>query len=244
MYRVINIYDVAEDKFEITTDYHEIPSVKEFIEAYEEACKKSPVELPLCASSIKEPPYFMAFVINNELNILVVYNINIMSWLLEYFKNNIVSLCSDEIKNIANANDFRPEDALDIFQKANGLTESDFDYTLEFINVLEELLEPLFGDEARERAQRILNDVLADLPDNVLDNLNYDNLIDSFADIGVIARGALLKLKTNPDCVFKEVSKIINSRKGKIIDGKYTKCKTDECKDLWYEPDFEKCKHK
>lgn len=50
-----------------------------------------------------------------------------------------------------------------------------------------------------------------------------EEIVDAFADIIVFSTGAIIKNGYNPEKVMDEVLKEIESRSGKIIDGKFVK---------------------
>jgi predicted HAD superfamily Cof-like phosphohydrolase len=70
---------------------------------------------------------------------------------------------------------------------------------------------------------------------------NKDAPVDGFADIIVFSVGAIIKMGYEPKCVLAETLKEINSRTGKIIDGKFIKDTSEEAKKRWYKADHSKC---
>jgi hypothetical protein len=58
----------------------------------------------------------------------------------------------------------------------------------------------------------------------------------------VFAAGSIRKLGYNPDIAMDEVIKVINSRTGTMINGKFTKDRSPEAVANWYEADFSKAK--
>jgi len=127
-------------------------------------------------------------------------------------------------------------DEIKVFNEVNGLLESNsFNIKVEVINILEELLELTNIAEPRELASEIYEKYFKN---NLKEDIEEKEIVDAFADINVFSIGAMLKLKYEPNCVLKEVSKHINSRKGMLIDGKFVKDK----KHKMYETDFTKCK--
>ena len=116
-----------------------------------------------------------------------------------------------------------------------GLIEKGFNHSKEVSFIIEELLESTGKYDslsAREKSEIISKEIV------VSDDVNKEKIIDAFADIIVFATGAIAKNGYNPDKVMEEVCKEIDSRKGKLIDGKFVKDKDVEM----YKPDFEGCK--
>ena len=71
---------------------------------------------------------------------------------------------------------------------------------------------------------------------------NEEGMVDALADICVFAMGDIMKLGYDPEKVFEEVGKEINSREGEFINGKFTKFKTPEAVAKWYKADFTGCR--
>ncbi len=231
VYDMINIYDVTD------TDYRD----HEIMDFLEEINNTNPNTIYKDDDNYIiafEKPYKINDGDRCSINVLPCININLYNKILNMINSEIKR---EDIDLSAWLNKINPVDKIILFQEVNGLTEQPFSYRVEMINVIEELLEIKYGDKARDKAIEIVSQVLPeDLTDEELIN-KRDELIDIFADISVFAIGALLKLKANPICVLDEVSKVINSRQGEIIDGKFTKCKTQECVDKWYTPNYNKC---
>jgi len=127
------------------------------------------------------------------------------------------------------------------FQKDRLLDKQLFDFKTEVLNILEELVE-MTGEES-EAARRIAKDIFKNYFENKL-IVDKEELIDCFTDIRVFSIGATMKLGYDPKCVLAEVGREINSRTGRIIDGKFVKDKSPEAVAKWYKADFSKCEVK
>ena len=173
-----------------------------------------------------------------ELHTLQCVNINILEDVLK----RITPLTKNVYyRNLENEIDLKrcPIDKIKLFQKVTGLADKEFDYKVEVINVLEELFETsgYESKEARERAEEIFNGYFKDKQ-----IASEKDLLDAFLDIIVFSMGAIMKLGYDPKLALNEVAKIVNSRRGEIVNGKFIKHKDEESKKLWYEPKFDKCK--
>jgi len=175
---------------------------------------------------------------NDNAHIINFYNINIMEKYLKRLTPYVVKI---NYENLADKYDIKtcPLTSLQVFQKAVGLDKQPFNYKVEIVNILEELIETKgsMSKEARAAAMDLFDGLFKDET-----HVEGDELVDAFADIIVFALGAITKLGYDNRKVLKEVSKVVNSRKGEIIDGKFIKDKSDESKALWYKPNYEKCK--
>jgi len=115
------------------------------------------------------------------------------------------------------------------FQTDRGLDKQPFDWSNETINITEELLEAKGYDVPKNqrgflrgladymRARTATNAAITWLKPSKHD------MVDAFGDIIVFCVGAIMKLGFNPEKVLVEVSKEINSRQGRIINGKFEK---------------------
>jgi len=127
------------------------------------------------------------------------------------------------------------------FQKDRLLDRQPFDFKTEVLNILEELVE-MTGEES-EAARRIAKDIFKNYFENKL-IVDKEELIDCFTDIRVFSIGATMKLGYDPKCVLAEVGREINSRIGRIINGKFVKDKSPEAVAKWYKANFGKCEVK
>lgn len=139
---------------------------------------------------------------------------------------------------------------LNQFNLERGLHKQTFDIRVASINILEELFEAqgLQRNVARAEARVIYNKMtLATAiirqhdPENYIEPTEYD-IIDAFSDIRVFAYGEHLKLGYNPEKVLVETATEILSRKGEIIDGKFTKFLDEESMKAWYKADYSGCR--
>jgi len=116
-----------------------------------------------------------------------------------------------------------------------GLIERGFNHKNEISFIIEELLESTGKYDsitAREESIRIAETITNN------EDVNKEEIVDAFADIIVFATGAIAKVGYDPDKVMNEVFKEIDSRKGKMIDGKFVKDLDVEM----YKSDFSICK--
>ncbi len=116
------------------------------------------------------------------------------------------------------------------------LTEN-FDHQKEISFIIEELLESTgkyTSETAREKSEKISLEIFSEVEENV----SPETIVDAFGDIIVFATGTIAKNGYNPKKVMDEIFKEIDSRKGKIIDGKFIKDKNQKT----YKADFSKCK--
>lgn len=130
---------------------------------------------------------------------------------------------------------------MDIFQRIvkwnedRGLIERGFDHSKEVSFIVEEILESTGNFDsisAREKAMVYANEMVGD------SNGSEEQVVDAMADVIVFATGAIAKNGYDPSKVMEEVYKEINSRTGKLIDGKFVK---DQDAKL-YEADLKSCK--
>jgi hypothetical protein len=99
-------------------------------------------------------------------------------------------------------------------------TPEDFDLYKDMSFITEELLEAstsLKSEEAREKAEALVH---------IIKEPGYtptpEQIVDAFCDMIVFAAGSIRKLGYNPDIAMDEVIKVINSRTGTMINGKFT----------------------
>lgn len=124
------------------------------------------------------------------------------------------------------------------FQTERLLDKQDFAHRVEVINILEELFETLGlqSEYARHQAVEVYD---KNFSGKLI--VTKEELVDCFCDIIVYSIGALLKLKVDPVCALQETAKEINSRVGKIIDGKFIKDKSQKAQANWYKANYNKC---
>lgn len=117
-----------------------------------------------------------------------------------------------------------------------GLIDRKFDHGKEVSFIVEELLESTgkyTSETAKDKSQEIASVIMGDTT-----YVNPSTIVDAFADIIVFSTGAIAKLGYNPNKVLSEVFKEIDSRKGKLIDGKFVKDLNIEM----YKADFTTCR--
>jgi hypothetical protein len=131
------------------------------------------------------------------------------------------------------------------FQINRNLHKQDFEWLNETTNIVEELLE-IDGysvpSEKRDKLKQKVKEKFKEIVNELdLKKENKDHPVDGFADIIVFSIGAIMKMEYEPVCVLSEVAKEINSRTGKIINGKFIKDTSKEAKKRWYKADHSKC---
>lgn len=137
------------------------------------------------------------------------------------------------------------------FQTDRGLHKNKFDLKVASLNILEELMEAHgvedeCKDSKNERKELLYNALLKLVdevklfsPEKYVKPTTYST-IDAFCDIAEFAIGEPLKLGYEPRICLAEMAKEINSRRGKIIDGKFEKDKSEDAKYFWYDADYSK----
>ena len=102
--------------------------------------------------------------------------------------------------------------------------------------IVEELLEMstrMNSEEARTKAEALVV---------IIQDSSYtptkEQIVDAAGDIVVFALGLIRKIGYNPTLAMNEVLLEIESRKGSLINGKFTKDKSPEAQALWYKADF------
>lgn len=123
------------------------------------------------------------------------------------------------------------------FQTERQLDQQPYDELNEATNITEEVLESLLYDVPKHERENLRyevilliqklksSNVISLLPSAQKDTIEKCNDLkaDAFFDMITFAVGALLKLGYSPERVIEEGSKEINSRKGEIVNGKFTK---------------------
>jgi predicted HAD superfamily Cof-like phosphohydrolase len=121
------------------------------------------------------------------------------------------------------------------WNRERGLLDNEFNHERENSFIIEELLESTGNYDslsARGKAE--------DLAKQITHNSTQEpeKIIDALGDIIVFATGAIAKNGYDPEKVMDEVYKEINSRTGKLINGKFVK---DAGADRYY-ANFSDCK--
>jgi hypothetical protein len=78
--------------------------------------------------------------------------------------------------------------------------------------------------------------------DSEIEDLDPEQVVDAAGDTVVFSIGLIRKMGYNPELAMQEVLKEIESRKGSIIGGKFTKDKSPEAQALWYKANFKNAK--
>ena len=122
-----------------------------------------------------------------------------------------------------------------VWNEERGLPNLPFNHQKQISFIIEELLESTGNHDslsAREKAEKISHEITKN------GKSEPETVIDAFGDIIVFSVGVMLNLGYDPDKVMEEIYKEINSRTGKIIDGKFVKDIDIER----YYADFSDCK--
>ncbi len=122
------------------------------------------------------------------------------------------------------------------WNKQRGLIKKGFNHQKEVSFIVEELLESTGKYDsltARTEAEKIAKQICVNSDPDI------EIKVDAFADLIIFAVGAIAKAGYDPQIVMDEVLKHINSRTGKIIDGKFVKDTDIKV----YQPDFKKAKY-
>jgi|GEM_PF-1226261 len=138
------------------------------------------------------------------------------------------------------------------FNKDRNMHNQSFDLKVASINILEELFEAhgLKDDEDRSYSSALYKELTVLLSaakkfdKDLIVKVNEDDIVDAFCDIQTFAFGEPLKMGYDPIKSMDETAKEINSREGKIINGKFTKFKTPEAKAKWYKANYSSCRIK
>jgi len=173
---------------------------------------------------------------DKSVNVFNAVNINVLDKLLEELTN--AKLKETDLTEYRHP--VGPIKAIKVFQRVNKLVDQGFNYKVEVLNALEELLETLQvyeTEDARKVAEEIYNAYFANQ-----EAADEDKLMDGFNDLAVISLGAIMKLGYDPKCTLTQVAEHINSRRGEIINGKFVKSKKEEDVKLWKPVKFDKCK--
>ena len=138
------------------------------------------------------------------------------------------------------------------FQKERNLHLQKYDYWNESLNIIEEVIEgnrfstpkinrQLLGSYWEDFIQKLIEEDVVKY--DAFKNKDHES-IDYLNDIIVFAVGAILKQGYDPELTLAETIKEINSRKGKIVNGKFEKFTDEKSKSNWYKADYSKCRIK
>lgn len=135
------------------------------------------------------------------------------------------------------------------FQTDRNLDKNEYDSVNEHGNIVEELLESIGLDVPKDNRPRLKdrwNEFCADVmvegiakDVTAFADLPKSEQVDAYADICVFAIGAMLKLGYDPEKALIEVGKEINSRVGRIVDGKFEKDLSKEAVAKHYKADYD-----
>lgn len=138
------------------------------------------------------------------------------------------------------------------FQVDRGLDQKPYTPENEHANLVEELFESLGFDVPKENRDKLLLRWMEFVSSAAIDNialrddefteLRVDDIVDAYCDIVVFSIGALMKLGYEPKAALAEAAKVVNSRTGSMVNGKFEKDLSPEAKANWYEADYSKCK--
>jgi len=130
------------------------------------------------------------------------------------------------------------------FQIDRSLDTKEYVFINEAASIFEELLEADGLDVPKENRPR-LKEELGNFIVNLLRvgvarvHPNPDRPVDAFCDIVTFCDGAILKQGYEPEKALLECSKVINSRVGTMVDGKFEKDLSEEAQSNWYEADYD-----
>ena len=136
------------------------------------------------------------------------------------------------------------------FQTDRGLDKKEFNIDNEMQLVMEELLESKGIKDKKDKEyskamvaslNKLVDSVKMYEPDFYVEPTE-DDTVDAFCDAMEFLSGAILKQGYNPIIALDEMTKQINSRTGKFIDGKFEKDRSPEAKAREYQADFTKAK--
>ena len=132
------------------------------------------------------------------------------------------------------------------FQVDRELDRKEYDSYNEHVNIVEELIESVGFDVPKDKREKLklrwIGFVESLYRDSTITGttLSVNCQVDAYCDVIVFAVGALMKLGVNPELALLETAKEINSREGKMINGKFEKDLSDEAKAKWYKADYSK----
>jgi len=129
------------------------------------------------------------------------------------------------------------------FQEDRGLDKQEFNAENETANIAEEIFE-LNGYDVPKDKRADFKELVMSAMFHIADVLKLESVeltreaqLDALCDISEFTIGGMMKLKYCPHCALHEMAKHINSRTGKIIDGKFVK----DSKVSPYEPNYKEC---
>ena len=134
------------------------------------------------------------------------------------------------------------------WQFSRGLIPKDpkeVDTKVEALNILEEVVEMIAGSDSKE-SRLIAIDTMSFILEGTdflkIEKQTQFGRIDALNDIIVFAMGAIRKEGFDPAITLEETVMEIESRKGKIIKGKFEKDLSAEAMKKWYDANYEKAR--
>lgn len=133
------------------------------------------------------------------------------------------------------------------FQTDRGLDTNEYVFINEAASIVEELLEADGLDVPKEN-RPMLKEELGGFFQHLLDcgvanvHPNPDRPVDAFCDIVTFCDGAILKQGYEPELALLECGKVINSRVGTMVDGKFEKDLSVEAQSMWHDADYDKAR--
>jgi len=133
------------------------------------------------------------------------------------------------------------------WQTERMLDKQPYEWQNEATNIIEELVEAKgYKVVDREKLKKMVGGMINNLEFSGViekrDSFDDVDIADAFCDVIVFAVGALMKAGFEPTCALDETLKEIESRKGKIKNGKFQKDTSLEAKAKWVKADYEKCR--
>lgn len=125
------------------------------------------------------------------------------------------------------------------WNNARGLLNNGADVANEASLIVEEVIEMISdakSSDARDVAKRFVAYWMK--PDKITD----ERAIDALCDVIVYAVGGIKKLGYDPNVALDETLKEIESREGKLVEGKFVKDLSEDAKNKWYKADYSKAK--
>jgi len=129
------------------------------------------------------------------------------------------------------------------FQKDRLLDKQKFDLHNETVNIVEEVFELNGYSVPKEKRYDLKKEFIefmetfSEKHELKKETVTHEMALDAFADMCEFSVGGMLKMGFCPKCVLLEMGKHINSRTGKIVDGKFQKDPNAET----YEPVYGRC---
>jgi hypothetical protein len=135
------------------------------------------------------------------------------------------------------------------FQIDRGLEKQEFVSINELTNIFEEMLESV-GLDVPKAKRPALREFLQDgingsIQAGIAKRIkapSEEEQVDAYCDMITFSVGAILKLGYDPKKAIEQCSKEINSRVGKMVDGKFEKDLSKDAQAKWYKADYSRAK--